>query len=110
MWVETILTYKSLNVEIHPNQESAVGNYVPNSGVEDFCSLNAHTFPMSSVAFAHKHNLEIYYIDNAWTRVGVIGKNLIKFLTQGAKTEPDWPAVMARIDLNRWYVIVEEEF
>ena len=66
-----------------------MGNYVPNTGVETFCSLNAYTFPISAVAFAHKHNLEIYYINNAWIRVGVIGKNLIKFLAQGAKTEPD---------------------
>ena len=104
------MTYQSLSVEIHPNQESSVGNYVPNTGVETFCSLNAYTFPMSAAAFAHRHDLEVYYIDNAWIRVGVSGRNLVKFLAQGAGTEPDWPAIMAKIDLSRWYVIVEEEF
>ena len=65
---------------------------------------------MSAAKFAHENNLEVYYIDNAWIRVGVNGTNLVKFLAQGAETEPDWPATMAKIDLSCWYVIVEEEF
>ena len=97
-------------MEIHPNRENTEGKYLPGTGIETFCSLNAYTFPMSAAAFAHEHDLEIYYIDNAWIRVGVIGKILVKFLAQGAKTEPDWSPIMARIDLNRWHVIVEEEF
>ena len=97
-------------VEIHPNRESSVSSFIPGTRIEDFCSLNAYTFPISAAAFAHKHNLEIYYIDNAWIRVGVSGELLVKFLAQGAETEPDWPAIMAKIDLSRLYVIVEEEY
>ena len=97
-------------VEIHPNRESTVGNYKPDSGIKDFCSLNAYTFPISAAAFAHEHNLEVFYIDNCWVRVGVSGEQLVKFLLHGFETERDWWDIALKVDFEGHYVIVDEEF
>ena len=75
-----------------------------------FASLNAYTFPKSAMVFAKEHDLVVGHVDGAWARVALSGQHLSQFLAFGADTECDLPDLCAKVKLDGWYVINDEEF
>ena len=106
------MTYRSLFVEEHPDQASATAPHDTMAGrnARLFCTLNAYTWPQSAWAFARELSLHTDYVDNCWLLVALDGPMLTQFLRAGQTSDPNVLDVLARVKVDGWYVINEEEF
>jgi hypothetical protein len=104
------LTYRSLWIEAHESQESAEALYFVGRAPKPLISLNAFTFPKSLHSFASEQGLPMSYVDNAWLRVAMAGRELRQFLTFGCRTEVDPDHQVDLIEDDTWFVVSEEEF
>lgn len=105
-----LLTYQSLTIEEHADEDSAVAAYSLDAARPTFCSLNAYTWPRSAWAFARDKNLPVSCVDNCWIRIAVDAPRLRDFLNTGILADPSVKELFGRIREDRWYVINEEEF
>lgn len=104
------MTYKSLTIEEHSDQQSATAAYRNNGDYKRFASLNAFTWPGSAWSFAQDNNLAVDYVDNCWLRVAVNAQGLREFLGIGGGNHPEAFGALEKVCDGYWYVINEEEF
>lgn len=104
------MTFRSLFIEEHENQASALEPYVTGKDYALCGSLNAYSWTASAWSFATTHNLPIDYVDNCWLRVAMDSAFLRRFLQSGSGGDSIPALLIAKIDERKWYVVNEEEF
>ncbi len=106
------MTYRSLFIQEHPNEASATTPYDTMSKRDAplLCFLDADTWPISALGFAHENELHIDYVDNCWLLVALDAAMLKRFLRAGQASDFNVAAILERVKNDHWYVINDEEF
>lgn len=105
------MTYTSLQVLNYPETLNAIGldSYKLKSNTFQ-CLEKYKTSPDHLAAWARRHDLPIYYIDNCWIRVPVAGKDLRAYYRYIVDDESHLSELEQRIVESANYLIEAEEF